>query len=40
VPFAPRLSALALSLGATGALVLVAIWELRSLRDTRRALSA
>ena len=39
-PFAPRFSALLLSLAATGVLVLVAIWELRSLRDTRRALSA
>ena len=39
-PFAPSLSPLALSLAATGALVLVAFWELLSLRDTRRALSA
>jgi low temperature requirement protein LtrA len=37
-PFASNLSPLALSLAATGALVLVAAWELLSLRDTRRAL--
>ena len=37
-PFAFALSPAILSLCATGALVLVAIWELRSLRDTRRSL--
>jgi low temperature requirement protein LtrA len=37
-PFAPHLSPLLLSAIATGALVLTAAWELRSLRDTRRAL--
>jgi low temperature requirement protein LtrA len=37
-PFASGLSPMTLSLMATGALVLVAGWELTSLRDTRRAL--
>lgn len=38
LPFAGRLSPLALSLAATATLVLVAGWEWASLRDTRRAL--
>jgi low temperature requirement protein LtrA len=38
VPFAWLLSPLILSLAATATLVLVAIWELRSLRDTRATL--
>ena len=38
VPFASGLSPMTLSLMATAALVLVAGWELMSLRDTRRAL--
>ena len=37
-PFALRLSPLRLSLAATAVLVLVAIWEMLSLRDTRRTL--
>jgi low temperature requirement protein LtrA len=37
-PFARGLSPLALSLAAAGVLVLVAAWEMLSLRDTRRAL--
>jgi hypothetical protein len=37
-PFATALTPLALSLAATGALMLVAGWELLSLRETRRAL--
>jgi low temperature requirement protein LtrA len=37
-PFAFRLSPLALSLLATAVLVLVAVWEMLSLRDTRRTL--
>jgi low temperature requirement protein LtrA len=37
-PFATGLSALALSLVATSTLVLVAAWELLSLRETRKAL--
>ena len=39
VPFAPGRSPLALALAATCVLVLVAAWELFSLRDTRRSLS-
>lgn len=38
LPFASSLTPLALSLAATGTLVLVAGWEWASLRDTRRAL--
>jgi low temperature requirement protein LtrA len=38
LPFAGRLSPLALSLAATATLILVAGWEWASLRDTRRAL--
>ena len=38
VPFAWRLSPLHLSLAATAVLVLVAIWEMRSLKDTRATL--
>jgi low temperature requirement protein LtrA len=38
LPFAWRLSPLILSAGATGALVVVAVWEMRSLRDTRATL--
>jgi low temperature requirement protein LtrA len=37
-PFSPNLSPLVLSLAATGVLVMVAAWELFSLRDTRREL--
>ena len=39
-PFATALTPLALSLAATAVLVLVAGWELLSLRETRRALKA
>ncbi len=39
-PFAPALSPLALSVAATAILVLVAGWELVSLRETRTALKA
>ena len=38
LPFAWGLSPLVLSLAATATLVLVAIWEMRSLRDTRKIL--
>lgn len=38
LPFAGRLSPLALSLAATATLVLVAAWEMLSLRETRTAL--
>ena len=38
LPFAWRLSPLALSIAATATLILVAGWEMVSLRDTRRAL--
>lgn len=38
VPFAWQLSPLILSIAATATLVLVAIWEMRSLRDTRATL--
>lgn len=38
LPFARELSPLHLSLAATGALVIVAIWEMRSLKDTRATL--
>jgi len=38
LPFAWQLSPLVLSVAATSALVIVAIWEMLSLRDTRRSL--
>jgi low temperature requirement protein LtrA len=38
LPFAWHLSPLILSAGATGALMVVAFWEMRSLRDTRATL--
>jgi low temperature requirement protein LtrA len=38
LPFAWHLSPLILSAAATGALVVVAVWEMRSLRDTRATL--
>jgi low temperature requirement protein LtrA len=38
LPVAWRMSPLVLSLAATATLVLVAIWEMRSLRDTRKTL--
>jgi len=38
LPFAWQLSPLILSLAATGALIIVAIWEMRSLKDTRASL--
>jgi low temperature requirement protein LtrA len=40
LPFAAGLTPLALSLGATGVLWLVALWEMLSLRETRRSLRA
>jgi low temperature requirement protein LtrA len=38
LPFAWMMSPLSLSLSATGTLILVAFWEMRSLRETRKSL--